>query len=85
MSTKNEPSRYILFETKTHPVPGEKISNLAGNAELSNLLTQKKQSRIMELFQITGLAKTSAAIHFVRELVEAGKEKILVFAHHLEV
>lgn len=48
-------------------------------------LNQKKQSKIMELFNLSGIAKVARAIAFVKDLVDKGRDKILVFAHHLEV
>lgn len=56
-----------------------------GNTEGFSRINQKKQSKIMELFNITGQAKVARTIKFVKELVDQGNDKILVFAHHLDV
>lgn len=71
------------------PQPLTTAIHLATGASLGDdfdLLAQIKENpHVATLRRLTGLAKVPAAVEYIRELLDGGVEKLVVFAQHTEV
>lgn len=64
---------------------GEKAATTPANSDLFATLSSKKKATLTEFYGISGAAKVAPAVKFLQEQLASGKDKILVFAHHIEV
>lgn len=65
---------------------GQKMSSLS-NADQVAKLNDQKNTQLTQYYTDSGLAKVESSVVFLNKLLKENEkqEKILVFAHHLEV
>lgn len=65
---------------------GQRMASLS-NADQISKLTDQKNTQLTQYYTESGLAKVESSITFLKKIIAENteQEKILVFAHHLEV